>query len=307
MRIESLLIVLLSSSVVAAQTVKQGNIKLPRPTVAAKGHYKHLQNYPVTPTNIDADKKHFPLETMRHSYFNNLKLRAVYVDVPIEIFDIGSMPANSSIQTKKELEYLHGVADTSRNKEKIEESLKFANIYYRVLAVPSDTDYTALRKNLFHIGRQLGNWFNPDSLPITANFMAKVWQDATYYCWALKFKYNRIRPYQLDTTLKQITNPNFPAYPSGHSTNSYVAAYVYSELLPQFTELFTRNAFDMAFSREMLGVHFPSDTESGRLLARQLVNLFLQSNSFKKDLLKAKTEIKKIINRNDFSKQNAKH
>ncbi len=288
MKKKMLLIFLSASSIVAAQTVKQGNIKLPRPTVAAQGHYKHLQKYLITSRDIQADKKQFPLETMRHSYFNNLKLRAVYIDVPIEIFDMGTMPANGSKQTKKELDYLHSLADTSRTKEKIAECLNFANVYYRVLAIPSDSDYTVMRKNLFHTGRQIGAWFSPDSLPIKANLMAKVWQDATYYTWALKFRYNRIRPYQLDTTLKQISNPNFPAYPSGHSTNSYVAAYVYSELLPQFTALFTMNAFDMAYSREIIGVHFPSDSEAGRLLARQLVNLFLQSNSFKKDLSEAK-------------------
>jgi acid phosphatase (class A) len=295
MKIKILLIALSSTSLLAAQTLKHGNVQSPRPTIAAQKHYKHLQKYPAISTNIETDIKQFPLKTIRPSYFNNLKLRAVYVDVPIEIFDIGIMPANSSIQTKKELEYLHSLADTGRSEERIEKCMMFANIYYRVLAVSSDTDYTTLRKNLFHIGRQIGDWFHPDSLPITANFMAKVWQDATYYSWALKFKYNRIRPYQLDTTLKQITNPNFPAYPSAHSANSYVAAYVYSELLPQYTGLFTKNAFDMAFSREIIGVHFPSDSEAGRLLARQLVNLFLQSNSFKKDLAEARKEIQKKI------------
>ena len=152
-------------------------------------------------------------------------------------------------------EYLHSLSDTFRGKEKLEECLNFANVYYRVLAVHSDTDYTALRQNLFHMGRQSGDWFSADSLPVTANFMAKVWQYATYYTRALKFKYNRIRPYQLDTTLRQITNPNFPSYPSAHSANSYTAAFVYSELLPEFTELFNRNALDMAFSREIRGVH----------------------------------------------------
>ena len=303
MKTKLFLIFLSASSMVAAQTVKQGNIKLPRPTVAAQGHYKHLEKYPATSTNIATDKKQFPLQTMRPSYFNNLKLRAVYVDVPIEIFNIGTMPANSSEQTKKELEYLHSLADTGRSKEKVQECLTFANVYYRVLAVASDTDYIVMRKNLFYLGRQLGDWFNPDSLPATANFMAKVWQDASYYTWALKFKYNRIRPYQLDTTLRQITNPNFPAYPSGHSANSYVAAYVYSELLPQFTELFTRNAFDMAFSREIIGVHFPSDSEAGRLLARQLVNLFLQTNSFRKDLSEAKKEMQNMFSRKDIGKK----
>ncbi len=57
MKTKLFLIFLSASSMVAAQTVKQGNIKLPRPTVAAQGHYKHLEKYPATSTNIATDKK----------------------------------------------------------------------------------------------------------------------------------------------------------------------------------------------------------------------------------------------------------
>jgi acid phosphatase (class A) len=59
----------------------------------------------------------------------------------------------------------------------------------------------------------------------------------------------------------------------------------------------------MAYSREIIGVHFPSDSEAGRLLARQLVNLFLQSSSFRKDLSEAKKEIQKMNSRKDIGKK----
>jgi acid phosphatase (class A) len=237
----------------------------------------------------------FDLNKMSSRYFNNLKLRAVYVDVPINAFKIGNFPANSSLRTQKEIEFLKTLADTARNEDKIDECNYFADVYYRNLVVKGDSDYVAMRKNLFHMGRQLGEWFSPDSLPNTANLMAKVWQDASYYIWALKFKYNRIRPYNLDKDLKNISDPNFPAYPSGHSSSSYVAAFIYSQLLPDYETLFINNAYAMAYSREILGVHFPSDSEAGKVFARQFVNLLLQSNDFKKDFVLAKKEIQKVI------------
>ncbi len=296
-KISFLFIAICSTTILFAQTIRTGNLTLPRKTDAAIKHYNSLQKIKSSPqkTGIYSDSNQFDLSRMSYRYFNNLKLRAVYIDVPLETFQIENFPANSSAQTKAEIDFLKNLADTGLNKEKVDESLSFAGVYYRNLAVPGDSDYVAMRKNLFHMGRQLGEWFAPDSLPQTANLLAKVWQDASYYIWALKFKYNRIRPYSLDASLKNITDPYFPAYPSGHSGNSYVAAYVYSELLPGYKNLFVQNAYDMAFSREILGVHFPSDSEAGRIFARQFVNLLLQNKQFAAELVKAKAEIKKVM------------
>lgn len=128
----------------------------------------------------------------------------------------------------------------------------------------------------------------------TADFMARVWSDASYYIWALKFRFNRIRPYSLEPRLENLQTPNFPAYPSAHAANSYVAAFVYQELLPEHRELFLQNARDMAYSREILGVHFPSDSESGRAFARQLVDRLLQEPAFRADLEAAGQEIERV-------------
>lgn len=300
--ISLLAISIFSTGILFAQTICTGNVTTPRKTDAATKHYLFLQKINVSPQKKGAysDSSQFDLSRMSSRYFNNLKLRAVYIDVPLETFKIDNFPANSSAQTKAEIDFLKTLADTGRNKEKVDESLGFAGVYYRNLAVPGDSDYVAMRKNLFHMGRQLGDWFAPDSLPQTANLLAKVWQDASYYIWALKFKYNRIRPYTLDTSLKNITDPYFPAYPSGHSGNSYVAAYVYSELLPDYKNLFVQNASDMAFSREIIGVHFPSDSEAGRIFARQFVNLLLQNKQFVAELAKAKLEINRVMKTKDI-------
>ena len=167
-------------------------------------------------------------------------------------------------------------------------------MYYRLSVKPGDDDWPRMRRNLFHMGRQLGPWFSPDSLPVTADFMARVWSDASYYLWAAKFRFNRARPYTLEPRLENLETPNFPAYPSGHSSNSWVAAFVYELLMPEHRDLFRRNAQDMAWSRELLGVHFASDSESGRLYARQFVDRLKQEPAFQNDLEAARQEIQRV-------------
>jgi acid phosphatase (class A) len=56
----------------------------------------------------------------------------------------------------------------------------------------------------------------------------------------------------------------------------------------------------MAHSREIIGVHYPSDSESGRLLAWQIVKRLLTNEKFKKDFDAAKEETKKIKEQKGF-------
>ena len=46
----------------------------------------------------------------------------------------------------------------------------------------------------------------------------------------------------------------------------------------------------MAHSREILGVHYPSDSEASRIFARQFVNLLFQNEKFIQDFEKVKEE-----------------
>jgi acid phosphatase (class A) len=120
--------------------------------------------------------------------------------------------------------------------------------------------------------------------------MAHVWQDASYFIWTYKYKFLRIRPYVIEPTLDNLEETEWAAYPSGHAANSYVNAYLYSELAPEFADVFLKDAYDMAHSREILGVHYPSDSESSRLLARQLVNELFKNEKFRNDFELVKQE-----------------
>lgn len=262
----------------------------PRTLVPARGHYKQLSAFSAKPksANEEIDKQKFVTE--KETIERRLSLKPYYLtNVNVDDFKIPDVPANSSEQTRAEINYLLALQN-SRTEEQVRASLYMADVYYNLRVKPGDSTYSFYRKNLFHIGRSIGSWFNPDDLPVTADFVARVWRDASYFIWSLKFKYARIRPVFIDSDVDNLQDTDWAAYPSGHAANSYINAYLYQELAPEFTDVFTKDAYDMAHSREILGVHYPSDSESARIFARQFVNMLFQNKEFLKDFELVKHE-----------------
>jgi len=264
----------------------------PRELTPARGHYKQLQSYSTKPSapNLEIDKQKFPYDAAVAE--RRLSLKPYYLSEKTA-FKIADPPANSSEQTRAEINYLMALQN-NRTDEQVHEALHMAKIYYNLRVTPKDSTYAQYRQNLFQIGRSVGSWFTPEALPVTADFMAHVWQDASFFIWTYKYKFLRIRPYVIEPELDNLEETDWAAYPSGHAANSYVNAYVYSELAPEFADVFLKDAYDMAHSREIIGVHYPSDSESSRMLARQLVNELFKNEKFKKDFELVKKEWKEM-------------
>lgn len=89
--------------------------------------------------------------------------------------------------------------------------------------------------------------------------------DAGVGCWEAKFFYFNPRPSQLDPTIKTVIGvPNFPSYPSGHSTFSGAAASVLSYLFPSGKASFEQMRDEAGISRVYGGIHYPTDVEFGK-------------------------------------------
>jgi len=256
----------------------------------ARGHYKQLAVFSAKPKspNEEMDKQKFP--TDKETIDRRLSLTPIYLqNIRVEDFKIPDVPANSSDQTRAEINYLLAL-QKYRTKEDVRSSLYMADVYYNLRVKPGDSTYARYRTNLFFIGRSIGSWFNPETLPVTADLMTNVWSDASFFIWSLKFKFARIRPYTIDSSLKNLQETDWAAYPSGHAANSYINAFIYQELAPEFADFFIKDAYDMAHSREIIGVHYPSDSEASRIFARQFVNMLFENERFLKDYQKVKEE-----------------
>lgn len=287
---------------VAVSTVGFGQQTISdRPFTPARGHYRQLSAFSATPKSASEEIDRQKFITDKETIERRLSRKPYYlVDVKLEDFEIPDPPANSSQQTRAEINYLLRLQN-NRTEEDIRSSLYMANVYYNLSVKPGDSTYAAFRRNLFHIGRSIGTWFNPENLPVTADLIANTWRDASYFIWAMKIKYARIRPYIIEPDLDNLQETDWAAYPSGHAANSYINAYIYQELAPEFADVFLKDAYDMAHSREILGVHYPSDSESARIFARQFVNKLFQNERFLTDFARAKQEWKEKA-KEDFSK-----
>ncbi|SIR26049.1 phosphatase PAP2 family protein [Pontibacter lucknowensis] len=232
-----------------------------------------------------------------------LKLRTVYVDVPVSKFRLKPFPANSSAETRAELDFLLHL-QKNRNAEAINRTETMAAVYFDPLTTnPADADYTRNINSLFYIGRDLGPWFNAKQLPVTTQVLQNVIQDATYYIFSLKADFSRPRPYQLDARLENLEAPGHASYPSGHSSTSHVHAYILSHIFPEYKDHFLGVASEMAFSRETRGVHYPSDSEAGKEFARQFVEELMKSRKFRTDLEAMKAEIVQVRAANQLTKK----
>jgi len=252
----------------------QQNMPAGRELTPATGYYKQLAALGSKPAsaNEESDKKKFPYDS---AWANKvLSVKPYYLkNTSVDDFKLPAPPANSSEQTRAELNYLLALQD-SRTSEDIRSSLYMSNEPQS----PSD------------VGRSLGLWATPQSLPLTDSLMEHLTLDGDYFLWALKFKYARVRPYVLEPKLHDLEESRASSYPSGHVTYAYIKAYIYQELAPEFTAFFLKNAYDMSHARQLIGVHYPSDCEGSRIFARQLVNMLLQNERFRKELEEVKKE-----------------
>lgn len=182
-------------------------------------------------------------------------------------------PKNISHTTKKDLATLHAYQDR-RTAENIEEIKQELNIY-----------------DAFFGEITLAQLVDESKRPLTFELMKTVIELESPQIMKQKKIYNRVRPSFLDPTLKPVIDiPNHPAYPSGHSTQAHLRALVLSELDPKNADVYLQAANRIARNREVAGLHYPSDSKAGAVLAEQLFKKLMSNPDFVEHLKAAKTE-----------------
>jgi len=84
--------------------------------------------------------------------------------------------------------------------------------------------------------------------------------------------------------------PAHASYPSGHASQAHALAYFYAWLFPHLTDSLMSAAADIARNREVAGLHYPSDSLAGKVLAAQVVDQLFLSKDFSALAKAAKAE-----------------
>lgn len=118
-----------------------------------------------------------------------------------------------------------------------------------------------------------GPWFTRDNLPKTAAILREATKVTSPILTEAKAHWKRPRPFVRSTkVLPVVGKPNDGgSYPSGHSFGIAVPESILSEAFPEHAEALDAKVREVMWGRIVGGVHFPSDTEAGRLLGRAVV------------------------------------
>jgi len=136
-----------------------------------------------------------------------------------------------------------------------------------------------------------------ESTPATIKALRLLFSNADPAIYYFKHMFRRGRPFMCCDDIEPLFTerdgdyyPAHPAYPSGHSTKAHIAAYFYARLFPHLTDGLLTAAAAIARNREVAGLHYPSDSLAGKLLAGQLVDALFTTSKFQGAAALARTE-----------------
>jgi len=172
---------------------------------------------------------------------------------PIEKFKNMPPPDNESIETEEEIDYLDSIP--------VED--KFVH--------SADEVYEHFEKFL-----------KPKGLEFPEEDLEEVMDGVKSIILQLKYHYNRPRPYQianaknLKLDSEHLKSAQTPSYPSGHATQGTFIGRYLADLYPEYEKELRQIGEDIAFSRNMAKVHYPSDSELGKMLGNDLYEFVYQ-------------------------------
>ena len=128
--------------------------------------------------------------------------------------------------------------------------------------------------------------FTQSSHPSTFGLMQIALHVGEFQVMHYKYKFDRPRASQLCPWLMPpIEVPGHASYPSGHSTQAHLVALILGEVMPLRLigpqKPLRLLAERIARNREVLGLHYPSDSRAGAKLAKESHRLLLECPTVK--------------------------
>jgi acid phosphatase (class A) len=142
----------------------------------------------------------------------------------------------------------------------------------------------------------LGPNFNAERLPKTAALFDKIRGDGVVIANAGKDTWNRPRPWDASSAVLPVGDkPSGSSYPSTSSVVGYLTAIMLAEMVPEKRAALFARGREFGDDRVILGVHFPTDIEGGRLAATAIAAALMENAAFRPEFAAAKAELREAL------------
>lgn len=230
--------------------------------------YEHLQE---DNSSVDNLGHNMPMSPKRKKVLN--ADRGVFKDFPVQQWTEYRPYANSSVTTKQELKILQSYEVYRDN------AREFMELVDQKLMKP------------------FKNYYKENDLPMKdLEDVIKLKDQLAPIVLQLKIHYNRPRPQKLSKVLTFFRQASFnvyplktaetPSYPSGHATEGrFVSLYLADKVPFEHKGNIKKIGDDIGNSRQIAGVHYPSDTEFGHQLASAFYSHYKEKSGIKETKL----------------------
>jgi len=159
-------------------------------------------------------------------------------------------------------------------------------------AAKADTE-----RSVFRFADALGPSMQPTTLPKTTALFARVAALDKQAVKATKDYWRHPRPAIVSDQVHPLApeKPDDWSYPSGHSTFGYTTAVLLANMLPEKRDAIFARADLYAQHRIVMGAHFPSDVEAGRIAGTVIAAQLLQDPLWHADFVAARDELRKSL------------
>ncbi len=222
---------------------------------------KKFKSYLEERPSIDIDSMVYAPSVSNEHKERLSKSHDLFPSFTVENISIDPPPMNGSEETTRELAVL-GERNLSASTDDMQ--------MFRTLDIHFTDEYMETFDRL-HID------YDPDEMLEMSKQVGRVVLEVKYH-------FNRPRPFQLaghhgiQLSSAATESAQTPAYPSGHATQSMFLSLYYADRNPQHENAIMTLANQVAESRIVSGLHYPSDNEAGKELAR-----YLYTNEFVKE------------------------
>ena len=130
-------------------------------------------------------------------------------------------------------------------------------------------------------------------LPATYALLTRIQRETNRVVGAGKDYFKRLRPYGVDPQMAHCGKGKSAdrGYPSGHAGMGWSVGWALSRLMPDRAAAIVARAQDYAISREICGVHFPSDLEASHGVAVMIADRLLSDPRLADQVAAARREL----------------